>query len=296
MIERNGGRIGTRNQTDKITASGIWTPNQQNILTRRNRWPIANVPAIGDFHQFAAGFSLRQLRTAFTGAVVLVRRSSDDAELGFTSNQILDGTLVSWVGAGNNGFVKTWYDQSGNNRHATQATAAQQPQIVKSGALILNKGRPVVELVDRVGLATTFTIGTTWSIFLAGRNTKTGFTRMLNDSSNTGLMTFNRNSNSFYHGAATISNTTVTPGTATALGTYIKIETASAAGYINGVDRTVYPGGSNSAWPDFAIGSSGSFSGETPAAQYYEVLVYAENKTSSRLDIEANINDFYAIY
>ena len=40
--------------------------------------------------------------------------------------------------AGGNGFVTTWYDQSTNANNATQATAANQAQIVASGALILD--------------------------------------------------------------------------------------------------------------------------------------------------------------
>ena len=34
------------------------------------------------------------------------------------------------------GFVETWYDQSGNGRDATQATAGSQPKIVDGGALV----------------------------------------------------------------------------------------------------------------------------------------------------------------
>jgi hypothetical protein len=44
-------------------------------------------------------------------------------------------TVATAVG---NGFVTTWYDQSGNANNATQATAANQCQIVSSGALILD--------------------------------------------------------------------------------------------------------------------------------------------------------------
>ena len=35
-----------------------------------------------------------------------------------------------------NGFVETWYDQSGNGNNATQLTAAYQPKIVNAGALV----------------------------------------------------------------------------------------------------------------------------------------------------------------
>jgi hypothetical protein len=36
----------------------------------------------------------------------------------------------------NDGFVTKWYDQSGNDNHATQGTAAKQPKIVDGGSLV----------------------------------------------------------------------------------------------------------------------------------------------------------------
>jgi surface protein len=44
-----------------------------------------------------------------------------------------------------NGFVKTWYDQSGNNRHATQSVDASQPQIVSSGVIVTENGKPSIQ-------------------------------------------------------------------------------------------------------------------------------------------------------
>jgi len=43
------------------------------------------------------------------------------------------------------GFVDTWYDQSGNDRHATQATMANQPQIVDSGSLVTEGGKAALD-------------------------------------------------------------------------------------------------------------------------------------------------------
>ena len=51
--------------------------------------------------------------------------------------------LLAHVGGGN-GFVTTWYDQSGNGRNATQATAANQPRIVSNGVLHTLGGRPTI--------------------------------------------------------------------------------------------------------------------------------------------------------
>jgi hypothetical protein len=93
----------------------------------------------------AAAYSLRQLRSAHATAVVRVRRSSDSAEADFRAADITSGAILSWVGSGNNGLVVTWYDQSGNGRDVTQATAGNQPTIVSSGALVLENGRPAID-------------------------------------------------------------------------------------------------------------------------------------------------------
>jgi hypothetical protein len=47
------------------------------------------------------------------------------------------------VGA-NNGFVTTWYDQSSSGFNVTQATQANQPQIVASGVVQTQGGKPSV--------------------------------------------------------------------------------------------------------------------------------------------------------
>ena len=44
-----------------------------------------------------------------------------------------------------NGFVETWYDQSGNGRDAVQATAANQPKIVENGSLLTLSGKPTIK-------------------------------------------------------------------------------------------------------------------------------------------------------
>lgn len=82
----------------------------------------------------AAAYSLQRLDTSVEN-VVRVRRSTDDAEADFTAQEVAGGVLASFCGAGD-GFVTTLYDQSGNGRNATQATAASQPQIVADGVVV----------------------------------------------------------------------------------------------------------------------------------------------------------------
>jgi hypothetical protein len=44
-------------------------------------------------------------------------------------------------------YHNQWYDQSGNNRHATQTTSSElgsQPLIVSSGSLVTENGKPAL--------------------------------------------------------------------------------------------------------------------------------------------------------
>jgi hypothetical protein len=102
----------------------------------------------------SAAYSLRRLKTTYTGNAIRVRRSSDNAELdiGFTGQGDLDtASLLTHVGVGN-GFVTTWYDQSGNGRNATKTTSTAQPRIVSSGAVVTENGRPYIDFKENFGL------------------------------------------------------------------------------------------------------------------------------------------------
>ncbi len=104
---------------------------------------------VGPFDSLAAPFrahSLRRLRSAYTGAAIKVRRSSDNTEQDITFNS--DGTLnttalLAFAGSGS-AYVTTWYDQSGNARHLAQATTAAQPRIVNAGAVDTLNSKPSV--------------------------------------------------------------------------------------------------------------------------------------------------------
>jgi hypothetical protein len=92
----------------------------------------------------AAAYSVRRLSSTYEGALIRVREDSGDteADIGFDANGNLDtAALLAHCGV-NSGFVVTWYDQSGNSNNATQSSAGNQPQIVSSGNVMLENGRP----------------------------------------------------------------------------------------------------------------------------------------------------------
>ena len=122
------------------------------------------VPFFGllDLHPGAAAcYPLRVVKAADINEPLLrVRRDSDNDEINVKADlsAMVNGNYFlsmnsGLVGSGAsfadfmgsaNGFVRTWYDQSGNARHAEQATAGNQPQIVAGGALYTIGGKPRV--------------------------------------------------------------------------------------------------------------------------------------------------------
>ena len=162
-------RRGSDNHEQDFTASEVSSGALTSFVNAQVVAPL-DIQALsatgrdGDFLIAKAAYSLRSLGTrqatlAATGDtiaradgkfVVQVRRSSDDALKSFTADEVTDGTLLSFVGTSgsDNGFVKTWYDQSVTNQagdtatgnHAVQATAANQPKIVNAGALVADNG------------------------------------------------------------------------------------------------------------------------------------------------------------
>jgi len=116
------------------------------FITKSNYIEIVFTGLLDIYPNAAAAYSLRLLRLAYTGSAIRVRRSNDNAEqdIGFVNNVLDTAALLSFVGA-NNGFVTTWYDQSGNGHNASQTTQANQPQIVSSGSVILTNNNPTLQ-------------------------------------------------------------------------------------------------------------------------------------------------------
>jgi hypothetical protein len=120
----------------------------------------------------------RRLLALWLGALIRVRRSTDDAEMdiGFTSDGSLDTVaLLAFCGVGD-GFVVTVYDQSGNGRHFGQATPGNQPRIVNAGVLETNEGKPTA-LFDGVNdglVSPAFPALSTWWGYIVSKRLATG--------------------------------------------------------------------------------------------------------------------------
>ena len=114
--------------------------------------------------------------------MIRVRRSNDNAELDIEAvaapdangDRFLDTVaLLAFTGA-NNGLVTTWYDVSGNGRHAPQPTTTSQPRIVSAGVVDTLNSKPSVFFIntqDRVlppSIPTAFALSTVGAPFGSG--------------------------------------------------------------------------------------------------------------------------------
>ena len=237
-----------------------------------------------------AAYSLRKLRSAYTGFCIQVRRSTDNAtqNIGFVNNVLDTTTLLTFVGAGN-GFVSIFYNQSTNSSNITQSTLANQPIIVNSGSLITLGTKPAM-FFDGVNDSLNNV-----AFFLTGSNLSTYQVFKINDT--VFATNFGGFSDYLYYGNISgggapfsipvinlyknnvLTSTTTTTAVYTAYGqnTYIL-----SSGYFGTVN-----------FAGFGFSNLGTLECN---AYLQEIIVYVSNQSSNNTAINANINSFYTIY
>jgi hypothetical protein len=253
----------------------------------------------------AAAYSLRAL--TYTQNVVRVRRSSDNAESDFTATQVSDGTLTAFCGAGN-GFVRTWYDQSGNSNHLNQVTTDSQPTIVNSGSIITVNTKPGIQTDGsddflRCSLAVS-TLGI--SIGLVYKNNGSTENRRIFDLGDTiGNVASLYASDNFqfaptgksigYRHPQNHPIVGPAPGQAQTLVSYIRSSTTLQSAWFNNEAFTNTSSTTNFTSQQLTVGTSNTNVGFLQGV-VQELFIYPSNQAANRVAIEANINSHYAIY
>jgi hypothetical protein len=124
----------TNTPTQSVTPTFTTTPT--NTTTSTPTPTATPVPLLLDTYPSLVAYSLRKLRTAYTGSAIRVRRTSDNTEqdIGFVNNQLDTSALSSFVGS-STGRITRWYNQgsSGGVNNFIQSSAGSQPFIVNSG-------------------------------------------------------------------------------------------------------------------------------------------------------------------
>lgn len=243
------------------------------------------------------GYSLRKLKTSYVGNCIEVRRSSDNAtqNIGFSGNVLDSASLLAFVG-GSNGFVKTWYDQSGNAENAVQATNANQPIIVSGGTIITSNSLPSLRLVgsNTSYLDTTTNIPQPDSVFLVSHNLSSVGGQHFYDGTSRQLVGSLGGPNVImYAGAAVITDGAIPNN----LALYSSIfDGASSSLEVNNGAITTGNPGTAGIGATLHVGS-----GDPPIPNvtlngfYSEFVVFTGNKTTDKAGIKSDIMTYYSL-
>ena len=246
---------------------------------------------LDEYSGASAAYSLRQLSSSTTN-VVRVRESVGSTEQDFTATEITDGTLIAFTGA-NDGYIVTWYDQSGNGVNVTQATASFQPKLVSSGVVELENGLPCIVfdgnsdyLEEIVSFSQPFTL---FSV------------RKYNGTNNQIGISLNNSVTSF-------ADSVVAAEFKSYYGNYIS---AGASNTSQGLWYSLGNGVSSSVSLDDAAETTGNAGtsgvnivtiGRRASGGLYsnfkkqEIILYSSDESSNKSGILENINSFYSIY
>jgi hypothetical protein len=269
----------------------------------------------------AAAYSLRKVKSDYTGPAVRIRRESDDidADVAFDTNdtvsndsivtEVISGnqsTLQAFI-SGTNAAVAIWYDQSGNSKNATQTTDANQPLIAESGSLHTDDGKPALKFngtSHRLELSAKATIANTsiFSAFRSNNNTQDSvlFHLAVNASNAVSiglgdLATRTELGSRLRVGGSNVVEVGDNTFTSTSQSLLSYIASSSAAKmFVDSTEETntvqARTSGGNS-----RIGGRGDddkfFNGDIS-----EIILFDSDQTNNRFKIESNINNHYTIY
>ena len=248
----------------------------------------------------ALAYSLRKLRSAYAGSAIRVRRSSDNAELdiGFSSNELDTTALLAHCGAGN-GFVVTWYDQSGNARNITQATAGNQPQIVSSGAVLTQNGKPTTNYTPgqdftAASYTLTFATGNHVARIADTAGTYQVIRQQNTTSGNLWFMRYNAGSPTLL--ANTITFSGGAPGTALHVMSGTSSEAGNSRIYINGASTATGAIMTPGATVGLMRVAQSPVGGQGFSGSISEILLFGSILTTTQRDtLEGNQSAFYGI-
>ena len=278
-------------------------------------------------------YSLRKLRTAYTGFCLRIRRTTTTptvttttVDLSFDFNGTISlnsaityvsGTVTTSTNLGQfcasvvngysnpdgvntnqNIFVVTWFDQSGNGKNATNATAGQQPRLVNTGNLELSGGKVSIRFTSvnsqRLFLTdTTANINNMSSYFVGAYVTATGIGYSLGTVNRFYLP--NTTGGNTYAGYGGVAAAMLLEATTTNRRLYELIapttgSTTLAQGWLNGIPKATIAL-VNGAIANIVLGAA--------ATTYYdgyiqEVIGWQTN--ANRVEKEININNYWQIY
>jgi hypothetical protein len=270
---------------------------------RRNTDIIPEMLLLDEFPNAAAAYSLRLLSSSYTGDCIQVRRSSDNSlqNIGFVNGVLDTASLLSFVGSGD-GFVRTWYDQSGNGRNLlpTAGNPVNEARIILNGNLDIDNLKPTMFFENRrynifPSINTTNSI---YSTFMVTRKTQT-----------TSIGSVFSGGNGSFNTRYSQDSTSITilrnqQAGIISLGGLVNNTQYLASLFTSNLGNSIHINNllenSNLTNPSF-IGGLGTFGGNSQSGEGFrgniqETIFYTTDQSTNRTAIESNINDYYNIF
>lgn len=237
----------------------------------------------------SAAYSLRKLRTLYTGDCIEVYNGTSYADIGFDSSNVLDLTALGNHCGSNDGFVSKWYSQSSSTNTAFQTDTAFMPKIYDgtTQAVLTQGGKPVIKYVlpDGASASSHFDVTNAVTDSAAHFFNVTGI-----DNENI--------QRKVWRGSSVHYVTAPGNGGNASVGNSL---------FINGASSTVTAKNAfyNAIYPFAAYNSIQDLSSATATAEVLggermhhmqEVIIFDADMSSNRVDIENRINAFYNIY
>jgi surface protein len=277
----------------------------KNILTNTpNNWVIVDgsqSPALllDTYSGAAAAYSLRLLRSDYIGDAIRVRRASDNTEqdIGFVNNELDTASLTTFC-SGTDGFVKTWYDQSGNGHNFAQTTASLQPQIVSGGTYLQAINMDNTD--DYMVAVSNYTAQIQQSIFTVFQRggTSSGQFPLLASNNLNDCGIFSVQASLFYNPnrrQGSVAN--INYPSSIALYSFFKTNDGNATDVLFAFVNSVSSGNKSGTLTGNAITLNYLNRSVTPDdKKIKEIIIYTSDESTNRTNIETNINDFYSIY
>ena len=244
----------------------------------------------------AAAYSVRLLRSDYSGPCCRIRRDADNDELdiGFDVNGNFDEAALSdFVDAGT-ATVSIWYDQSGNSYNAS-AAATNQPQIYTSGTVSKENGIVALKFDGTNDYLNNPDLATVQPNTVSFVATARGQDYFYDGDDDTSRQVAYVGSGFYlaYAGSTQFSDTAYQNGLQT--GQFIVYDNQDGAFFINGQ-------GENSGVPFGARVLNGIDIGQrfSDTSQllgtFQELIFWNSDLRESRLKIEADVNNYYSIY
>ena len=278
------------------------TANRDSIESNIGDYFTQNTPLLDTYTGAAAAYSLRLLDSTYTGALINVWNGTSYADIYPNVFGELDTVALAAHCGSNDGFIRYWYDQSGNANHATQTTTASMPKIYDgTTGVVTENGKPAVEFD---GLTSTMLTGITPAIAYPSSEENTTII-VINPADNEGMIADNDPQQNYgiasgrYRLGGDSPNVSIgiSIGNQSLHFCYGNRSASEMQAFRNG---TLQDSGTtlNAHSASSETTYLGSFAGNRrfQEGKYQEVIIYPSDESADRTNIEDNINTFYSIY